>query len=172
MVFNQKGPQRAGPLLKGERVMRLDGEKVLAQCREGCHQRIMADERGHLVVKVQRDSEAQPETVHQYPIERVMAAQIFFKDPAGHAFAVYPGHRYWSALSRALWECMMGIDPTSALAEIFNDPPPARTRLNAEEMLQRHLEREGQEAGSIHPDGCYHCGGAHPTGCCPNLEAS
>ena len=42
---------------------------------------------------------------------------------------------------------------------------------NHEAAYQAHLKREAQGCDAdehLHPDGCFYCGGDHPSDCCPN----
>lgn len=38
------------------------------------------------------------------------------------------------------------------------------------DRLEQHIAEEVKEDCSIHRDGCYYCGGNHPTDCCESQE--
>jgi hypothetical protein len=163
--------------------MLLNGEKVIRECRTGCYQRIIADESGQVVVNVQRYSrrkEAGPqgvETIKAYPIEKVMAAQILMKDESGQAVAIYPGHLAWADLRQAICEAVNSTSGTGTLLSAQILPPEEKpqaalgtARQAGDGFLQRHLQREAEEITGVHPEGCYYCGGPHPSTCCPDYE--
>ena len=40
-----------------------------------------------------------------------------------------------------------------------------------ESQFQAHLKLEAQSPDGIHPDGCYYCGGSHPSDACQDSQA-